>query len=163
MAWTETLPQDSTESSPRLRRLRFVPDIYASLPGSRSDDQAVSIQMGIPTGSVNKMTGVKNNTTNMQKITTTAITGTNNTHRNNNNTSIISSLGLHPTSSATVSTVQGENARRMLARSTLILQTPAEFLWLSIPSDNRSERSVAERLRISNLTNHRSLILRNYN
>jgi hypothetical protein len=128
MAWTETLPQDSTGSSPRLSRLRFVPAIYASLPGSRSEAKAVSIQMGIPTGSVNKMTGVKNSTTNMQKSTTTASTGTNNTHRNNNNTSIISSLGLHPTSSATVSTVQGENAKRMLARFELILQTPAEFL-----------------------------------
>jgi len=34
---------------------------YASLPGSCSENKAVSIHSGIPTGSVNKIAGIKNN------------------------------------------------------------------------------------------------------
>ena len=116
--------------------------------------------MGIPTGRVNKITGVKNNTTNMQNNKPTTITGSNNTQRNNNNTSINGSLGPDPTSSATVSTVQRQSAKRMLAKSKLILQTAVEFLCRLIASDHQFKRPAAVRLEISNLINHRFLTLR---
>jgi hypothetical protein len=62
---------------------------------SRSGNKAhgaASIHIGIATGSVNKITGTSNNAAQMQKITASTITGTNNTNNNSNNTSISRSI-----------------------------------------------------------------------
>jgi hypothetical protein len=68
------------------------PDRYESQTAcSRSGNKAhgaASIHIGIATGSVNKMTGVRNNAAQMQKNAASKITGINNTNSNNNNTSI---------------------------------------------------------------------------
>jgi hypothetical protein len=51
---------------------------------------AASIHIGIATGSVNKMTGTRNNAAQMQKTAATTKTGINNTNSNKNKISIIS-------------------------------------------------------------------------
>ena len=57
--------------------------------GSRNKARgAASIHIGIASGSVNKMNGVRINAATMQKIAAVAITGIITTNNNNNNTSI---------------------------------------------------------------------------
>src|SRR5262249_15215287 len=72
----------------------FIGDHALQIAGSRSSnkvDIAARIHIGIATGSVNKMTGNRNNAAQMEKIAASTITGINKT--NKNKTSINRSFG----------------------------------------------------------------------